>query len=270
MARLSSADLLAYTQEYVHAVFVDLLKQEGFVNSDGKDTIWYRVVNQEVVNTICFYTRWLSEPVLLHMGYGIHPLFVEPFETTKVYLRDFPFNHEVLSSQQIISKSGQRGGRYFSQNIPVMVPHGHDLGLYTLEGIILPKMSLAKTALDCYVLHKSRYMESSPPESKLNISFEQRLSTCSSDFINEGLFFEDTALYPMFRNIVAKRLQETESYDEKTKSSKWGKNRQLQLHNQYQALFESDRQPLLSSLDQQKKRVVKLMQSKYEIKGLTF
>ena len=223
MSGLSSAALLAYTQEYVHAVFADLLKQEGFISPDGKDTIWYRIVNHEVMNTICFYTRHLAEPVVLHMGYGIHPLFVEPFCTNKVYVRDFPYNYEVLYDQDLVSKDGQGGLRFYAPDLPVMIPHGQDQGLYTLEGIALPKMNAVQTASDCYELHKARYLKESPYTKKFNITFAQRLGGCSVDFVNEGIFLEDTELYPHFQNLVAERLQQFEGYDEKLRCSKWAK-----------------------------------------------
>lgn len=263
MARVSSADLLSYAQEYIRAVFSDVLLQEEFISPDGKNTIWYRVVNKEVVNTICFYTRSLSQPIMLEMGYGIHPLFVEPFRTAKVYLNDFPFNFEVLHAQRIVSRDGQCGGRYYSSNIPIMIPHGKDRGLYTLEGIALPKMNSVKTALDCYELHKLRYQENKPTDKKFNITFEQRLSTCSTDFINEGIFFEDEALYPIFRNLVTERIQNAESYDEKMRRSKWGKTRLHHLEYQKKALFEDNRGDFLDSMEQQKANVIDLLERKY-------
>lgn len=265
MARLSSADLLAYTQEYVHTVFSDLLKKEGFISPDGKDTIWYRVVNKEVVNTICFNTRWLSEPIILYLGYGIHPLFVEPFQTSKVYLYDCPSNFEMLYNQSLVCKEGPCGGSPFSPSVPIMVPCGQDKGLYTLEGIALPKMNSVKTALDCYKLHKSRYQEGRPGDIRSSISFEQRLRACSTDFVDEGIFADDTECYPFFRNLITERLQNVKSYDEKMLRNKDVKKRLIHLEYQKAALFEGNRSEFLGSLDRRKRNVIDVMEKKLKI-----
>jgi len=265
MSRLSSEDLLAHTQEYVHAVFADLLRQEGFTSPDGKDTIWYRIVNHEVVNTICFYTLHLAEPVVLHMGYGIHPLFVEPFCTKSVYVHNFPYNYEVLHDHDLVSKDGPGGLRFFAPDLPVMIPHGQDKGLYTLEGIALPKMNAVQTALDCYKLHKERYLEETPYTKKFNITFEQRLNGCSVDFVNEGILWEDTELYPHFQHLVTERLRQFEDYDEKLRCSKWAKTRLFHLEHQRSALFENERSAFLASLAQQRKKIVDLIEKQFQI-----
>ena len=259
MARLTSAERLEYTQIYIHDIFADTLKQEGFVSPDGKDTIWYRVVNHEVVNTVCFFTIFSGTPISLWMGDGIHPLFVEPFRTNTVYISDFSYNRVVLQERSILSKDGPGGTEYYAPGIPVEIPHGPDKGLYTLEEIILPRMAAAKTERDCYELHKARYLEVFGPD------FAGNANICSDEFLNEAIFFEDTELFPQLRDVVIERLQRYENYDEKLRNRKWVKEGLVHLEYQRKALLEDDRDAFLESMAQRRNKTVDLLQKKFKI-----
>ena len=259
MAKLTSAERLAYVQKYVHDIFADTLKQEGFVSPDGKDTIWYRVVNHEVVNTVCFFTIFSGSPISLWMGDGIHPLFVEPFRTNTVYISDFSYNRDVLQERSIISKENSQHYGYYALDIPVEVPKYSDRGLYTLEGIILPKMDAVKTERDCYELHKARYLEVFGPD------FAANASVCSFDFVNEAIYFEDTELFPQLREAVIERLRWQENYDEKTRNYKWARENMVHLEYQKKALLEDDREAFLESMAQRRKKTVDLLEKKFKI-----
>jgi hypothetical protein len=259
MATVSSSTLLAYTQEYVDAVFKDRLLQEGFVNPDGNGITWYRIVNHEIINSICFYTRWNSTPVILDIGYGIHPLFIEPFRPTKVYLYSLPFNWERSFDQHLVCREGTFGMAPFSPAIPVMVPSGKDKGLHTLEGIMLPEMNKVKTIHECYAFHKSRY------QSITRCTLAQALNACSADFIDEGILVEDTALYPHFQAIIEKGLAHAENFDEKHLRKKDTKQWILQTQLQAEALIKGNRQVFLDSLEQRKENVIKLIEKKMQI-----
>lgn len=265
MAKLTSDMLLPHTRAYVRDVFADRLRQEGFDSPGGGDTLWYRVVDREVVNTVCFDTRHLAEPVVLDMGYGIHPLFVEPFQAQKVYVKDFPYNFEILYPQGLVGENCQGGLRHYTGDVPVMIPHGADRGLHTLEGISLPKMNAVRRARDCYELHKARYLEESDFDRRMGISFAQRLGACSLDFVDEGIFFEDAELYPHFRELVTERLRQLEDLDEKHRRSKWGTSRLARLQSQRKALLEHDRQSFLDTLEARRKKVLDLLEKKYGV-----
>ena len=62
MAKITSSDLLLWMQTYVRAVFADRLQKEGFVSMNGDDICWHRIVNQEIINTVFFYTLWSTYP----------------------------------------------------------------------------------------------------------------------------------------------------------------------------------------------------------------
>ena len=52
-----------HAKMYIDAVFADTLKQEGFINPDGKSISWYRVVNNELIHAIYFHATWGRIPV---------------------------------------------------------------------------------------------------------------------------------------------------------------------------------------------------------------
>lgn len=259
MAKRTPAELLAYVQKYVHDVFADTLKREGFVSPDGKDIIWYRVVNHEVVNTVCFFTRWSSVPILLDMGYGIHPLFVEPFRTNTVYVRNYSYDYEKLDMQPILSKEKMHHYRDYAPGVPVFVPDYPDKGLYSLEEILLPKMDAVKTERDCYELHKARYLEIFGPD------FAANANILSQGFANEAIYFEDTELFPQLREYLIEWQQRYEEYDEETRNCKWARERLVHLEYQRKALLEDDRDAFLESMAQRRNKTVDLLQKKFKI-----
>ena len=260
MAKITPAERLAYIQKYVRDIFADTLKREGFVSPDGKDTIWYRVVNHEVVNMVCFFTDWSGIPILLTMGYGIHPLFVEPFRTNTTYIREYSYNYEILFPlQAILSKEQLHHYRTYAPDAPVFAPDYPDKGLYTLEEIILPQMNAVKTERDCYELHKARYLEIFGP------NFAANANVLSQDFANEAIYFEDTELFPQLREYLTEWRRRYENYDEETRNYKWARERLVHLEYQKKALLEDDRGAFLESMEQRRKKTVDLLEKKFKI-----
>lgn len=259
MSRISASKLTAYTKDYVESVFAYRLREEGFINPDGKNICWYRIVNKEVVNMICFFSRWSAEPIILEVGYGIHPLFIEPFQSSKVYMHSNPCNQEILADQFLIGENETKCMEPYSSDIPIMVPCSKDKGLYTLEEIILPKMNATRTIQDCYRLHKDRYVHNA------RYPLEQMINACSIDFIDEGLYFEDTELYPLFQKIISQWLQVAEQYDAKRLSNPTVKEWLLRMKYQQAVLSEGKRIDFLKNLDQRKGRIIATIEKKMNI-----
>lgn len=259
MSKISAAQLLEYTQVYVRDVFADLLRQEGFTSLDGDDVCWYRVVNKEVVNSICFYTHWYHEPVSLEVGYGIHPLFIPPFQNPKVHLTSQPGSCEVMDSQQLICKEGGFGRVYYSPNTPVYMPWGEDRGLHTLESILIPQMNSIQTVVDCYKMHKDRYLNS-------GAAFEQIVyNLFSADFIDEGILVEDKELYPYFWSWIDHKRQIIGSFNEKQRARREIRNLLHQMQIQEAVLATGNREAFLADLEQRKDKVIKMMNKKMKI-----
>ena len=67
-----------YAQRYIQEVMADRLQQAGFVSRKGEGINWYRIVNEEVIQTVYFRTTKKYVPVWLEIGYGAHPFFIPP------------------------------------------------------------------------------------------------------------------------------------------------------------------------------------------------
>ena len=256
MAKITSSDLLLWMQTYVRAVFADRLQKEGFVSMNGDDICWHRIVNQEIINTVFFYTLWSTYPVIPMIGYGIHPLFVMPYSSSKVRIPDYPSNQEITPSLPITGKMKGSGYRFFSPTIPVMVPNTEDQGLYTLDEIILPQMQSVRTIEECYSLHKSRYTEDK------KYPLQQRLNASSGDLIDEAIYVADEEFYPYYLSLIERRYQASKRLDPKQLNKR--ENRQWidQVIAQRAALLEGKRDEFLAGLERRKENTIALLKKK--------
>ena len=60
-----------HTQRYIQEVMTHQLQQAGFVSRKGEGINWYRIVNEEVIQTVCFRTSKKYVPVWLEIGYQL-------------------------------------------------------------------------------------------------------------------------------------------------------------------------------------------------------
>lgn len=82
---LPRKEIKADLQDCVRTVFAEVLRQEGFQSYRGEDLSWYRLVNDELVQSVHFMIFQWSCPNMT-IGYGVHPLFVQPhFLSSAVY-----------------------------------------------------------------------------------------------------------------------------------------------------------------------------------------
>lgn len=259
MSRISTSKLLYYTQTYIQDIYADYLRQEGFVSLNGENICWYRVVNQEIVNSICFFTHWSREPVSLEIGYGIHPLFIPPFMNPNVYLSSYPDSDIVMRSQKLVSNGGRLGNDYYSRTIPVLVPWGEDKGLHTLEGILIPKMNSIQSIRGCYEMHKvqksNRWMH---PEYDLGNLF-------CADFVDEAIMIEDKELYPYFQEWIDIVRHRIENFSEKDRSKQHIRNLLHRMELQKTVLVSGNRDAFLGDLEERKGCVLKLLNNKIGI-----
>ena len=141
---------------YIQEVFATRLQEEGFVCPDDKLLCWYRLHSDEIVNSICFFSRWSSLPLMLEIGYGIHPLFVKPYYSSDVYVSDLP-NDERFYTVGIGFGSEKRHYAPFSPDALVYAPKTDGKGIDTFEREILPQMNGITTIEQCYLFHRKNF-----------------------------------------------------------------------------------------------------------------
>ncbi len=247
-------------QQYVRGVFAQRLRQEGFSSINGNDLQWFRLVNQDVVNAIVFFTPWADVPVLPLIGYGIYPTFLNPYIPKKVHITDPNCGWELFTQHQLV-ESGDEPlmTQIYSKDVPVYCPGRDGKGIYTFDEILLPKMEQCQTPMHCYELHKQAYL------SKTHYSIDQRFNFLSYEFIEEMIYFDDEEMYPYAQSAIVKELA---AYQEMYAGSKMNKNQMKlidRLSRLHHILFDGARKDYLDAFEKQKADTLRI----FEKHGIT-
>ena len=194
----NNSQLFEHTQRYVREVMADTLRAAGFSSYKGEDIHWYRLVNNEVVQSIYFATRWAKLPGLLEIRYGFHPLFIPPvfqkspyFSESQNYEQMYDIIPEIIPGSKPYGKQrafilGLSNGLY-SKGIWIDVPKEPEMknGLMVLEKC-LQELEPLTTPRACYEKHKDIRQSQIENES---------WHLMSPYFVDEVLFWEDKSLY---------------------------------------------------------------------------
>lgn len=235
-------EMLPHVQGYVRAVAADRLRRDGFVSFKERDCAWYRVVNNEVIQTLYFFTKFPYIPIILNVGYGIHPLYVEPFYPSGVnYVRIS--NDEVMRETLIMSAKSNRS---YSSDIMVECPNDEYKGFDIIEEI-LQKMDSVNTAEKAYLNHKARY---------------ERAGTywaASMDFFDEAIRYNDTDIFELCMSPLEKEIKTWNGWAEaRGRKGKIADNLD-HLALQKQALLTGNRDEVLSALQARQRKIVKAL-----------
>ncbi|MGM9669457.1 MAG: hypothetical protein ACI3VZ_06855 [Faecousia sp.] len=145
-----------HASRFIQAVFAARLREEGFVCPNDKLLCWYRLPSDEIVNSICFFSSWPNLPLMLEVGYGIHPLFVKPFSSNDVYLYNTPFDERFYTA--IIGDDCEKKHYApYSSDICVYALESEGRGIGVFDHVIFPQMNSIKTIDECYLFHQKEY-----------------------------------------------------------------------------------------------------------------
>lgn len=180
--------LKIHTKRYVEEVFERRLREEGFVCPDDRYLCWYRFFGEEVVHSLVFFSCFSRIPVILQIGYGAYPLFVEPVYTTRVDFADRPFGGEVLP-EIVIQEKGPQGYMRYSEDIQVYAPGYGGKGIYTFDEIILPQIEGMETVESCYQKHKQFRLDRDGGDEK------ESFTHFSAITIDEAIYVDDPQVY---------------------------------------------------------------------------
>lgn len=184
-----------HARNYIAAVFESRLRDEGFVCPDDKLLCWYRIHGENIVNSIVFFSPWSNLPLMLSVGYGIHPLFLEPIFSSNVHFTKRPVDDDRFVVQPIVEDTEINSMNYsmYSPEIAVDAPGHPGKGIYTLDGIILPHMKKIQSVKDAYAFHKERRL--AHPMAHLR-EVGNPLGPISKCFIDMALYQRDEEVYP--------------------------------------------------------------------------
>ena len=226
-----------YAKRYVDEVFLNRLLEEGFVCPDDKHLCWYRINEEGIINSIVFYSCWSNVPVFLEIGYGIHPLFRKPAHTTSIHYSHRPYRSETFYQQSIVENVPTNSMRYvrYSDDILVQAPGVEGRGIYTFDGILLPRMDSIRTIADCYEFHKQRQLKSSGDD------LDSRFRNLSDLFVDEAIYMDDVDMYPYCRDTIADMVELYQDYCIKNPAKKEYQIVRQEWEQRREALFEGGR-----------------------------
>ena len=181
-----------HAKNYIQDVFADRLQEEGFVCPDERMLCWYRVVNHEVIHSLCFFSQWSHVPIYMEVAYGIYPLFVSPFYSSDVYIPMRPIDDERFYETQIQEGDVKRFSPY-SGDALVYAPQRDGHGVDTLNSFLLPQMNSVTTVEQCY---------------RINRKLHRGISCgMSPTLIDEAILLEDILAYDNCRRAVEKLMK---------------------------------------------------------------
>ena len=188
-----------HAKRYIQAVFEQRLKEEGFICHDDRLLCWYRIVNDTIVNSIIFFSRWRTFPLWLDIAYGIHPLFIEPVFTRNVCLTNRPQDTVRFNEQSIVEDCPINAMSYqtFSEDIQVIAPGVKGRGIYTFDEILLPLMNKIQTVDQAYLFHLQSVCNEESGGAR-----SVYLSPFSSSLIDMSIFLNDIEVIDAAKEIV--------------------------------------------------------------------
>lgn len=199
-----SSELFEHAQIYIREVMADRLRSEGFVSYKSEDIHWYRLVNNEVIQTIYFVTRHKNLHSFFDICYGSHPLFIPPIFQKSPYFYAMPSYEQMNNTiPEIVPGSTPYGVQslmlYGSYNRPyrfpdslIMCPKDKNNGLDILEQVF-PFLDSVNTPRTCYEMHK---------DWRADQIEKGDMDTFSSHFVDEVLFWEDKDLYELCKMYI--------------------------------------------------------------------
>ena len=198
-----------HAKMYIDAVFAETLKQEGFINPDGKSISWYRVVNNELIHAVYFHATWGSLPLMgMKIESRVFPMYNKPDYYSGIYSgsSNRHFGYRVMKISDLPDEHGNICMAPYSRDIQVMACTSGKRGLSTLETKVLPWFQQTMTLADYYRLAEGEY--------KNSVIFSDFLL---ADISTLCILYDETDKYLFYSNQLATDIPQW--VDEKKKAN---------------------------------------------------
>jgi len=195
---------VALLQEIIRRKCAGLLRENGFVSYANEDLSWYRIVGDEVLHTVYFYSAHPRLPLILWFEFGCHPLFLEPEFP-------YPFTHQSKSyyacaeTQEDIYKTFPlKPALEVNENrLTCSLPNEGEAVI--LEKYVLPLLDGVRTEEMAYRRHK---------ELVIKRCYEFGESICVQNawgaticFAEEAIYMGDEEMYPLCEALAIERKE---------------------------------------------------------------
>lgn len=245
-----------HAQNYIRLIMAEELRKRGFVSKNGMDLHWYRMVNDSVLQTVCFYTQWNAMPIMMGIAYASCPLFIAPEYPKGVYLSSMLRSRETLHPGRMIAK--QDSNAAFLADAAVMCPSDSFHGLDILVEI-LDKLEKIKSIEDCYEYHKQEYLTVAE---LVALPKENAFDRISADFMDEVVYMDDQELYPYCEKRITSELRRYERAQNVRKLSKVEIADRESLSRLQEAILENKREDHLRYLQERANQNLRQFQRK--------
>lgn len=238
-----------HAKNYIQAVFAERLQEEGFSCPDDRLLCWYRVVNNEIINSICFFSSWSNVPISMAIGYGIYPLFVQPFHYSNVYLSAPPNDERFYCTH--IQEGDVKWFEIYSEYAQVYCPRTDGRGIGIFNDFLLPQMNAVQSVEQCYRINRKLY--------------HGNYAGMSPTLIDEAIYLNDISAFDNCRRANEKLIRLYEKEVIQHPSCKAHRDMLANLQMQKVALLENRREDYLLNLERRKKKTIALLEKKYGI-----
>ena len=249
MNRLSKADQIKYC---ARSIYADKLKNAGFISFKGECTSWYKIVNNEVVNSVYLYSALGCAPLLMEIGYGVHPLFI-PAPIPQRLIFTGSHDDEVMT---------EVGGQFkYSPycGTSVMCHNTKERGAELLDTDVFPRFEDVKTEMDAYIAHRKICIDRIE-KYKANNNDSQMQIIGSEWLADEAIYFSDFEIQNMMINQLIHQRECMKNGDMMSTPTKreWYQKR-------IEAIQDGAREPFLMMLEARKKRFIRDLERKVGI-----
>ena len=74
----NKTEINIHARKYIAAVFEQRLREEGFTCPNEKLLCWYRIRNEELLDTVIFCSNWSNLPLTMDIYYEVSLFFARP------------------------------------------------------------------------------------------------------------------------------------------------------------------------------------------------
>lgn len=200
MAKVNNTILNDHAKRFIGEVMKKQLVDRGFVPKNDRELHWYRLVDNNVLQGIVFYTPWAAMPILMSIGYSCHPLFLVPEYPTNLHIPSMMRSDEVLNPGRPIFQQMNRAK--YAPDIAVTCPDNPNFGAEILADI-LSNMETVHNVEECYQRHKRQRLLVAE---LLDVPASTVWRNISSDFMSEIVFMNDEELLPYCEERITREL----------------------------------------------------------------
>lgn len=238
--------LKAQMRRYVNGIFADALKSLGFVSYKDESLSWYRVRNEEILQTVYFFSTQRI-PFIVEIAYGIHPLYIPAPIPQKVYIHGGDVEESDIMWQLLEVWSGPK---VIYEGTGINCQATPKRGLEILENRVFPLFETLQTEDTLYNHTK-------------NFCAYDRSLCITETFFDQVIYRGDTTEYKRCLDDTRPRCENLKEIQHVWPSIK---KRVERYQARIDAIEKGERDAYVAHLEDQKRKFIKAMERKLGIK----